>query len=74
MEQIIGPGEKCLTPTDKCFWKDPQDIRSCGVKTRSRTKKELTVSIQDYINYFDQREWINQWILGTELKSNKFYQ
>ena len=30
--KIIGPGEKCLVPTDKCFWKDRQDIKNCAVK------------------------------------------
>ena len=31
--EILGPGEKCLVPTDKCFLKDTQDIKNCGVKT-----------------------------------------
>ena len=31
----IGPGEKCLTTTTQCFWKNPKDVRS-GVKTRSQ--------------------------------------
>ena len=26
--KIIGPGEKFLVPTGKCFWKDPEDIKS----------------------------------------------
>ena len=33
--KLIGPGEKYVTPTAQCFWKDPQDVRS-GVKTRSQ--------------------------------------
>ena len=37
--KIIGPGEKCLIPTDKCFWKDPRGIKKGKVKTRSCTKK-----------------------------------
>ena len=44
--KIIRPGEKCLTLTAQCFWKDPQDVIS-GVKTRSQTLKQPTVSIQD---------------------------
>ena len=43
--KIIGPGEKCLFSTGKCFWKDPQDIKNCEVKTQSCSKKEPTVSI-----------------------------
>ena len=46
--RLIGPGEKCLVPTDEYFWKDPRDIRSCMVKTRSCTRTEPTVSIKDY--------------------------
>ena len=58
--KVIGPGEKCFFQTDKCFCKDPQGIKNYGVKTGSRTKKEHTVSIQTYGNYFEQKEWIAQ--------------
>ena len=47
---LIGPGEKCLTPTAQCFWKDPKDVRS-GVKTRSQLANQLTVNIEDYEYY-----------------------
>ena len=33
--RIIGPAQKCLVPTDKCFWKDPEDIKSCRLETNS---------------------------------------
>ena len=46
--RLIGPGKKCLVQTDECFWKDPRDIRSCMVKTRSCTRTEPTVSMKDY--------------------------
>ena len=68
--KIIGPAEKCLVPTDKCFWKDPQDIKNCGVKTRSHIMKEPTVSIQAYRNYFEQKEWIDHWVLGPTSENN----
>lgn len=42
--RIFAASEKCLVPAEKCFWKGPVDIRSCGVKTRSHTKKEPTLS------------------------------
>ena len=41
----IDAGEKWLVSTGKCFWKDPQDIKNCEVKTQSCGKKEPTVSI-----------------------------
>ena len=31
--KIMIPDEKCLAPTDKCFWKYPPDIKNCGIKT-----------------------------------------
>ena len=53
--EILGPGEKCLVPTDKCFLKDTQDIKNCGVKTRSHAKKESTVSSNACRNYIEQK-------------------
>ena len=32
--KIIGPCEECLIPTKNPFWKRPQDIKNCGVKSR----------------------------------------
>ena len=32
--KVIAAGELCLTPTKKCFWKDPSHVKN-GVKTRS---------------------------------------
>ena len=55
--KLIGPGEKCVTPTAQCFWKDPQDVRS-GVKTRSQSVKQPTVSTEDYDYYFRNKERI----------------
>ena len=43
--KIIGPSENCLTPTAQCLWKDPQDVKSSGVKTRSQAAKQPIVSI-----------------------------
>ena len=63
--KLIDSGEKCVTPTAQCFWKDPQDVSS-GVKTRSQSAKQPTVSTQDYDYYFQNKERIRQWISGTE--------
>ena len=71
--KLIGPGEKCLVPTGKCFWKDPRDIKKCKVKTRSCTRKESTVSIKDYDNYMRQKQWINRWVLGLLEEDNWSY-
>ena len=35
--KLIGPGEKCVIPTDKCSWKNRESMKSSGVKTRSQT-------------------------------------
>ena len=64
--KLIGLGEKCLVPTNRCFWKDPRDVRDCKVKTRNCTEKDSTVSIRDYDTSMSQRQWINRWVLGIE--------
>ena len=33
---LIKKGERCLVPTSNPFWKDPEDIESCSVRTRSQ--------------------------------------
>ena len=63
--KLIGQGEKCLTPTAQCFWKDPKDVCS-GVKTRSQSANQPTVNTEDYKYYFLKKQHIDQWILGTE--------
>ena len=70
LNKLIDPGQKCLTPTAECFWKDPWDIKGCKIKTRSCTKKEPTVSIKDCNNYMLQKQWINCWVLGLPEKDN----
>ena len=54
--KLIGPGEKSLIPTDKCCWKDPEDIKSSGVKTCSQTINQLAVSNRDYNHYIKNKE------------------
>ena len=63
--KLIGPREKCLTPTAQCFWKDPKNVRS-GIKTRSQLENQHTVSIEDYQYYFQKKERIQRWIVSTE--------
>ena len=68
--KIIGPGEKCLTPT-------AQDIKSSGVKTHNQAARQPTVSTQDYNYYFENKERIRQWISCTEMyimkESDQFF-
>ena len=64
-KKLIDSGEKCVIPTAQCFWKDSQDVRS-GVKIRSQSAKQPTVSTQDYDYYFQNKERIRQWISGIE--------
>ena len=68
--KLIGPEEKCLTPTAQCFWKYPKDVRS-GVKTRSQSTNQPTVSTEDYKYYFEKKQRIEQWISSTEKYTTK---
>ena len=68
--KLIGPEEKCLTPTAQCFRKDPKDVRS-GVKKRSQTANQPTVSNEDYEYYFQKEQRIVQWISDTEKYTTK---
>ena len=58
--KINKAGEKCLVPTDECFWKDPCDIKH-GVKTRSRAKNEPRVTLKDLNRYYNEK-LVNFWI------------
>ena len=51
---IIGSAQKCLTPTNQCFSKDPKDIIN-AVKTRSQLKKQPTAHYETIDKYFEQR-------------------
>ena len=45
--KLIGEGNVCLIPTNRCFWKDASDV-AMHVKTRSMTKKERSVSLKAF--------------------------
>ena len=51
---IIGSAQKCLTPTNQCFSKDPKDIIN-AVKTRSQLKKQPIAQYKAIDKYFEQR-------------------
>ena len=68
--KLIGPGEKCFTPTAQCFWKDPKDVHS-GVKTCSQLKNQPTVSTEEYKYCFGKKQHIEQWISSTEKYTTK---
>lgn len=55
--RIIAEGEKYLIPTNKCFWKDPIDV-----KTRLQAKNEPHVNFKGFDQYHIQKEFINRWV------------
>ena len=59
MHRIIRTGEKCITPINKCFWKQVSDV-----KTRNCTRLEPTVNYKTVHNYHPQKRFISQWILN----------
>ena len=52
------------------FGKIARTFKIVGLKIRSRTKTEPTVSIKAYRNYVEQKEWINRWFIGTASENN----
>ena len=60
--KIIKTGDKCLVPTDECFWKDPCEVKH-GVKIKSRAKNESRVTLKSFNRYYDERLvdfWVNE--------------
>lgn len=53
--KIIDRGEKCLAPTNICFWKDPSNIVN-AVRTRFQLKNEPIAHWKTINSYFDQRD------------------
>ena len=58
--KLLNIGEKCLTPTDKPFWKYPEDV-SNGVKTRSQERNQKKVTNTLFDKYFKQKD-IQRWL------------
>ena len=63
--KIITNTENCITPTDQCLWKHPNDVPN-GVKTRSKTKDEPTVGYKEVDKYFTSKYFIHRWIMGKD--------
>ena len=60
--KVIKADEKCLVPTEECFWKDSCDVKH-GVKTMSRAKNEPKVTLKNFNRYYDKKLvdfWINK--------------
>ena len=68
-KKIIAKGEKCIVPTDECFWKDPVDVTN-GVKTRSHAKNEPIATYKDYDRCTLLKQFTSCWVLGKEKKNN----
>ena len=60
--KLIALEEECLLRTNRCFWKDPDDVNS-HITTRSLTKSKLDVSWRVINNYYKGKQ-----------KDNPFYQ
>ena len=58
--RLIGPGETCLVPTARPFWKYVEDIETSGVKTRTQYKRQPTVSNKAFDTYFGNKN-IERW-------------
>ena len=66
--RLIGPGEKCLVPTVRPFWKYVEDIETSGVKTRTQYKRQPTVSNKAFDTYFrnKNKEDIERWKTASD--------
>ena len=62
--RIIRKGDKFITPTNKCFWKQVSDVEN-RVKTRNYTRLEPTVNYKTVHDYHTQKRFISQWILNS---------
>ena len=62
--KIIAEGDRCFAPTDKCFWKDPNDVKD-GAKTRSRANDEATVSFQAADKYREDKVYLSTCLKST---------
>ena len=80
MIRLIEKNRGCLCPTNKPFWKYPQDIPS-SVETRSQEKNKKLAKKRDYNRYFRQVNWdnIQRWLEADESEvrylkeSDEFY-
>ena len=57
--KLIAKKEKCLIPTNKCFWKDTCDTRT-KINTRAMNSSEKAASLKSINNYF-KNKWKKQW-------------
>ena len=57
---LIEKGKTCICPTDKPFWKYPEDVSS-GIKTRAQEKNQKKISATLFDNYFKQKD-IQRWL------------
>ena len=53
-KKTINDGEKCINPTDKCFWEVSSDVVNT-VRTRSQLKNQLIAHWKTIDRYFKQR-------------------
>ena len=58
--RVIEKGKRCITPTNKPFWKYPENVLN-SVRTRSQEKNQKKIKIRDYDKYFKQKD-IRRWL------------
>ena len=63
--KIINNTENCITTTDQCLWKHPDDVLN-GVKTKPKTKDDPTVGYKEVDKYFASKFFIHRWIIGKD--------
>ena len=59
--RLIKKGGRCLVLTSNPFWKYPEDIGSCGVRTHSQEKNFKKVTRRAYDKYFKQKH-VQRWL------------
>ena len=53
--KLMAKNEKCLIPTNKCFWKDTCDTRT-KIKTGAMASSDKTASLKTINNCFKNKE------------------
>ena len=53
--KLMAKNEKCLIPTNKCFWKDTCDTRT-KIKTGAMASSDKAASLKTINNCFNNKE------------------
>ena len=64
--RLIEKDKNCICPTEKPFWKYPEDVSS-SVKTRAQEKNQKKISNTLIDKYFKQKD-IQRWLEADDLE------